>query len=67
MDQKDFHFFSVKNVQKLLFLSIFNQKCTKSSEPAELTQAREANDSSKFLYIVFETKDNPFIKMKQKW
>ena len=38
-----------KNVQKPLFLSIFNEKFTKSSEPAVLTYAREANDSSKFL------------------
>ena len=37
-------------LKKLLFLNIFNEKCTKSSESAELTWATEADDSSKFLW-----------------
>ena len=37
-----------EKMSKNLFLSTFNKKCTKSTEPAELTNARTANDSSKF-------------------
>ena len=41
--------FDPKNVKKL-FLSIFDEKCTKSTEPAELTYAKKANDHLNFLY-----------------
>ena len=50
MQQKFFENFFQKilNVKKPLFLSIFDEKFTKSSEPGELSWAREHYDTSKF-------------------
>ena len=43
--------FSIQEFPKTFFLRIFNEKCTKSSDPAELLYAREPIDSSKFFVM----------------